>query len=76
MNLSTVLDILTIVLAGGTIFAWYQFAVILIKKKDSCAVCVPGGNCESVHPFRSKCFIGAVFFTIALALSVYAVMLI
>jgi hypothetical protein len=76
MELATVLNILTIVLAGGTIFAWYQFVVILIKKKDSCAVCVSGGNCESVHPFRSKCFTGAVFFTIAFALSVYAVMLI
>lgn len=76
MELITTIKLLVAVLAGGTIFAWYQFAKILISRKDVCSACVPGQPCEAKRPFRSKCFVGAVFFTLALGLAVYAIMLV
>lgn len=56
------------VLAGGTIFAWVQF---YLEYKGYCKSCSSGKCSPSVksNPFFSKCFIGAVFFTISLALA-------
>jgi len=58
------------VLVIGTIYAWYQFYQILVKRCDTCSV----GLMKS--PFKSKCFVGALFFTAALALAIYAFSLI
>jgi len=68
MSLSIVLYALTVVLLGGTVFAWYEF---YLTTKDITKACRPGGGgCSS--PFHSKCFVGAMFFTVAFMLSVYA----
>lgn len=59
-----------IVLIAGTVFAWYQWIKVLTEHKRcsanpaSCATCIPE------KPFQSKCFYGAVFFTIALGLNI------
>jgi len=65
MDLSTTLNILVLVLSLGTLYAWYQFARILRKKCDTCSLDL------ETNPFKSKCFIGAIFFTVALLLAVY-----
>lgn len=57
---------LNIVLALGTIYAWYQFALVLARQCDTCSVDL------KASPFKSKCFIGAIFFSLALALSLHA----
>ena len=69
MDLYTTLLALVIVLTLGTLYAWYQFYKVVVNKCDTCSV---GLN---KSPFKSKCFVGAVFFTISLALAVYAFML-
>ena len=66
MDLKIVLEILTAVLGAGTAYAWYQFYKVVVNKCDTCSV----GLHES--PFKSKCFVGAVFFTISFVLSCYA----
>lgn len=70
MNLVLVLEILVGVLALGTIYAWYQFYKVIVNECDTCSV--------DLHqsPFKSKCFVGAVFFTLAFAFSVYALALV
>ncbi len=65
-NLVLVLEILTAVLAAGTAYAWYQFYKVVVNKCDTCSV----GLHQS--PFKSKCFVGAVFFTVAFILSCIA----
>ncbi|HBM45601.1 TPA: hypothetical protein DDZ75_01345 [Patescibacteria group bacterium] len=68
MELSTVLYILTGVLLSGVLFAWYN---VYLEIKNKCSTCNPEGG----SIFWSKCFWGAMFFTIAFALSVYSVAL-
>ena len=70
MDLQNVLYLLNVVLALGTIYAWYQFYIVVANKCDTCSV----GLHQS--PFKSKCFTGAVFFTLAFALAVWALMLV
>ncbi|OGD70162.1 hypothetical protein A3I18_02295 [Candidatus Campbellbacteria bacterium RIFCSPLOWO2_02_FULL_35_11] len=70
MQLITVLQLLILVLSLGTIYAWYQFYQVLVKRCDTCSV----GLMES--PFKSKCFVGAVFFTLSLALAIYSITLV
>ncbi len=69
MELLNVLQLLTVTLFMGTAYAWFQFYKVLAKKCDTCSV--------DLHqsPFKSKCFVGAVFFTVAFVLSVYALSL-
>ena len=66
MDLQTTLFALDIVLASGTAYAWYQFYNVVRNKCDTCSV--------NLHqsPFKSKCFVGAVFFTLAFILALYA----
>ncbi len=66
MDLQTTLFVLNLVLAGGTAYSWYQFAKVVMNKCDTCSV----GLHQS--PFKSKCFVGAVFFTFAFLLALYA----
>lgn len=66
MDLQTTLLTLDAVLAAGTAYAWYQFALVVLNKCDTCSV----GLHQS--PFKSKCFVGAVFFTLAFLLALYA----
>lgn len=68
MSLSIVLYLLTAVLLGGTAFAWYEFFLVT---KDITRACQAGKKNVST-PFDSKCFYGALFFTAALILAVYA----
>ena len=51
------------VLFAGTVYAWYQFYKVWHNKCDTCSVDL------HMSPFKSKCFVGAVFFTLALALA-------
>ncbi len=66
MELVTVLLVLVVVLALGTTYAWYQFYKVIKNECDTCSV----GLHQS--PFRSKCFVGALFFSGALVLALYA----
>ncbi len=54
-----------IVLLLGTIYAWYNWYKVLIGQCETCSM--------SVHdkPFTSKCFWGALFFTLALVINGY-----
>ena len=70
MDLSTTLNVLVVVLTLGTLYAWYQFIQVLRKKCDTCSVGLQSS------PFKSKCFVGAIFFTLAFVLAVYANMLV
>ncbi|MBU0614008.1 hypothetical protein KJ766_01840 [Patescibacteria group bacterium] len=69
MNLEATIYLLDAVLIAGNIFAWYQFYKVIKNSCDTCSV--------DLHksPFKSKCFWGAIFFSIALALSLYATIL-
>lgn len=62
-NIQLLLYSLTAILLGGTLFAWYQFTVVWRDHK--CGV----SNCN--NPWTSKCFIGAIFFTVALGIALY-----
>lgn len=56
------------ILLLGTGFAWFNFIRDLISwlNKKACTLgCSPG-----VNPFLTPCFYGAIFFTIALGLSI------
>ncbi len=70
MDILTTLQVLALVLALGTAYSWYQFYKVLAKKCDTCSV--------DLHqsPFKSKCFVGAVFFTAAFVLALYALSLV
>ncbi|MDD2934860.1 MAG: hypothetical protein PHX25_00075 [Candidatus Pacebacteria bacterium] len=70
MELIITLKILILVLSLGTLYAWYQFYQVLIKRCDTCSVGL------KASPFRSKCFVGAIFFTTALLLAIYSFTLI
>ena len=70
MDLLTVLQWLVGVLALGTLYAWYQFWLVIKNKCDTCSVDL------YQSPFRSKCFVGAVFFTVAFGFALYALLLV
>ncbi|MBT4850052.1 hypothetical protein HON36_04325 [Candidatus Parcubacteria bacterium] len=70
MDLQNTLYVLNVVLGLGTIYAWYQFYKVVANKCDTCSV----GLHE--NPFKSKCFTGAVFFTLSFALAIYALILV
>ena len=65
MEIETILKLLIIILLCGTSFAWYQTYQVFAKKDIACS----GDKCGNI--FTSKCFIGAVFFTVAFSLAVY-----
>lgn len=62
-DLNTNIYLLDAVLALGTIYAWYQFALVLARRCDTCSVDL------KASPFKSKCFVGAIFFSLALVLA-------
>jgi len=69
MELVNVLYILVAVLFCGTVFAWVN---VFLEFKNMCRTCgTEGGNI-----LWSKCFWGALFFTLAFVLSVYATYLV
>ncbi|MFA6301396.1 MAG: hypothetical protein WC609_03560 [Candidatus Paceibacterota bacterium] len=57
------------ILLLGTLFAWgnFVFEFVAWRKGKICATCVADG--KVVNPFRTPCFYGAIFFTIAFVLS-------
>jgi len=68
-DLSTTVYALVVVLALGTIYAWYQFALVLARRCDTCSVDL------KASPFKSKCFVGAIFFSVAFVLAVNTALL-
>jgi hypothetical protein len=56
-----------VILAGGTVFAWFSWI------REYLAYCQPCGNGTS--PFVSPCFYGAIGFTITLILTFFIVYL-
>jgi len=68
-DLSTTMYLLVSVLVLGTIYSWYQFALVLARRCDTCSVDL------KASPFRSKCFVGAIFFSLALVLALNAAFL-
>lgn len=58
-----------IILAFGTIFAWFNFARELIGwlKEGGCTT---GCSLNFANPFLSACFFGAIFFTAAFILGI------
>lgn len=68
MSLINILYLLNAVLALGTVYAWYQFYKVATNQCDTCSI--------NLHqsPFKSKCFVGAVFFTLAFALAIWALL--
>ncbi len=70
MDLQNTLYVLNVVLGLGTIYAWYQFYKVVANKCDTCSVDL------HENPFKSKCFTGAVFFTLSFALAIYALILV
>jgi len=69
MDLKNVLYVLNLVLALGTIYAWYQFYKVVANKCDTCSI--------DLHksPFKSKCFVGAVFFSLAFVFALWALII-
>jgi hypothetical protein len=65
-DLQTTIYVLVAVLVLGTIYSWYQFALVLARRCDTCSVSLQDS------PFKSKCFIGALFFSVALVLALNA----
>jgi hypothetical protein len=61
------------VLLGGTLFAWFNFSQELISwlNKKSCTLGCAGA--DSINPFLSVCFYGALFFTTALILNIIVI---
>jgi len=70
MNLQIVLYLLNIVLAAGTIYAWYQFYKVVANKCDTCSVGL------HQNPFKSKCFMGALFFSLSFILAIWALLIV
>lgn len=68
MEMLSILKIELAVLAIGTMYAWYNWYLVLVGKCDTCSI--------GVHqkPFTSKCFWGALFFTLALAVNIWALL--
>ncbi len=59
-----ILMLQTFILTGGTLFAWYQWYLEYFK---DCKTCL------GEKQFISKCFLGAIFFTLALILNLIIV---
>lgn len=70
MGLKEVIYALVVVLGLGTLYAWYQFYKVVANKCDTCSVDL------HQNPFKSKCFTGAVFFTLSMALAIWAAILV
>lgn len=70
MNLSTSLWVEVFILLLGTIYAWYNWYLVLVGKCTTCSIDL------HKNPFKSKCFMGAVFFTLALLISIYTLSLV
>lgn len=70
MILENILQVEFVILFLGTAYAWYNWYLVLVGRCETCSV--------SVHdkPFTSKCFVGAIFFTLALVVNVVALYLI
>lgn len=64
MSLLQLLQLQVAVLSLGTLYAWYQFYLVIKKKCDTCSVSL------EENPFKSKCFVGALFFSAALLIAV------
>lgn len=62
-NIQIAVYLLIAILLGGTLYAWYQFTVVYREHKCG------ANDCE--NPWTSKCFVGAVFFTLALMVALY-----
>ena len=64
MNLETLILVELVILLVGTTYAWYNWYLVLKGRCKTCSV--------SVHdnPFTSKCFVGAIFFTLALLINI------
>jgi len=62
-DISTTVYALVMVLALGTLYSWYQFALVLARRCDTCSVGL------KASPFKSKCFVGAIFFSLAFILA-------
>jgi hypothetical protein len=60
------------VLLIGTAFAWFNFAEELINWLPK-RVCTTGCAAGLANPFLTPCFYGAIFFTVALILSIILV---
>jgi len=58
-----------VVLICGTLFAWYNFTREMIDYLNARA-CTLGCADAGTNPFLTPCFGGAVFFTLALVLSI------
>ncbi|MBP9752086.1 MAG: hypothetical protein KBD19_04505 [Candidatus Moranbacteria bacterium] len=68
MDLVTVLWIECVVLILGTAYAWYNWYLVL---RGRCGIsCIPGVAQE--NPYTSKCFWGALFFTLALLVNIWS----
>ena len=70
MDIKNVLYILNAVLALGTLYAWYQFYKVVANKCDTCSIVL------LQNPFKSKCFTGAIFFTLSFGLAIWALLLV
>ena len=69
-----IINVQFFVLLVGTIFAWSNFILELFAwlNKQTCEIgCATTG--ETVNPFFTPCFYGALFFTAALILSLMLV---
>ncbi|MBL7058692.1 hypothetical protein ISS03_05145 [Patescibacteria group bacterium] len=68
LDITSTIYILVSVLAGGTLFAWFQF---YMEYRGYCKGCSTNTCSPKLrkNPFMSKCFVGAVFFTLALGLA-------
>lgn len=69
MDLAQTIKFLNIVLGLGVIYSWYQFSLVVANKCDTCSIGL------HKNPFKSKCFVGAIFFTVSSALALYALYL-
>lgn len=69
LDIISTIYILVGVLVCGTVFAWFQFYMVYRGYCKACSdkACSPE---LKKNPFVSKCFVGAVFFSVALGLSI------
>ena len=63
-------NLLTIILAGGTIFAWYTVFNDFSRFQRIYGTIFRIENCSIPNPVLTPCFYGAIAFVIALVLSV------
>jgi len=65
-----------VILLAGTVFAWYNFSRELISWRASgtCTLGCSANPATLTNPFYTPCFYGAIFFTLAFALSVILVL--